>query len=59
MTPTFTFIFYFSLSFKHRIDLLRSLEDGGERYEDQYDAHGVLLNDQVMSKRGDSDILQN
>merc|ERR1719507_1158009 len=37
----------------------RSLEDAEERYEDQYDSHGVLIKDQVMTKREGSDIFQN
>ena len=41
--------------FKHHY--LRSLEDAEERYEDQYDSHGVLIKDQVMTRR--EEILQN
>ena len=44
-------------SFKHHC--LRSREEEGERYEDQYDSHGVLIKDQVLSKRDDADISEN
>ena len=42
-----------------RLNPLVSLDDAEERYEDQYDSHGVLIKDQVVSKREGSDIFQN
>ena len=57
--PIFSLTFKHSGEFSFKHHCLRSREEEGERYEDQYDSHGVLIKDQVVSKRDDADISQN